>query len=241
MKKSIIKTNAFEDMDVSKIVFLGECNEIPSYAQDFSQDNNGSVVGWKNDSNVLYIASTCADKIIANEDSSFMFFNCINLRHIDGLKHLDTSMVRDMACMFSWCEKLEELDLSSFDTHNVVDMGEMFAYCFNLKELNVSKFNTSKVKNMSYMFRNCWNLTNADLSNFNTENVQSMEQMFYCCDALQKLDISNFNFSNIIDMSYMLKNCKSLMHLSLPNMKYEDVQNMIVGLDSKLCWECKAE
>lgn len=171
-KKAILKQYAFRNMyDINKIVFLGKCSKIPSYTQDFSQDNNGSIVGWENDSNVLYIASTCSDKIIANEDSSFMFFNCINLRHIDGLKHLDTSRVRDMSCMFAWCEKLKVLDLSSFDTHNVVDMGEMFAYCFNLKELNLSGFSFKRVTSIYRMFANCRELTsltlNIDKDNFN--------------------------------------------------------------------------
>ena len=206
-KKAILKQYAFRNMyDINKIIFLGKCDEIPSNTHDFSQDNDESVVGWKNDSNALYIASTCSDKIIANEDSSFMFFNCINLRHIDGLKHLDTSMVRDMSCMFSWCEKLEELDLSSFDTHNVVDMGEMFAYCFNLKELNVSGFDTSKVIYMQYMFYHCKEMRYLNLSSFDTSKVKNMYRMFCDCSKLRKLNF-HFDIFSSIDVTSMFHNC----------------------------------
>ena len=244
-KKAIIRNYALSCFDdVKTIVFLdnaknaGGRNEII----DYSWHNDMSVVGWcdQNDPSILYVAPTIGNKIYIKNASS-LFYNSQYLEEIKGIEVLDTSETTDMCAMFCGCRSLVSLDLSSFNTSNVTNMHAMFSGCYNLKELNVSSFDTSNVEDMTFMFRNCWNLTNLDLSNFNTENVESMEQMFYCCDVLEKLDISKFNFSNIIDMSYMLKNCKDLMHLSLPNMKYEDVQNMIVGLDSKLCWECKAE
>ena len=207
-KKAIIKYHAFMNMDtVEKITFLNNCGNVPSVVDDFSENKDMSVIGWYNeDETILYVAPAYGKKIIANEDSSFMFFNCINLRHIDGLKYLDTSRVRDMSCMFSWCEKLEELDLSNFDTHNVVDMGEMFAYCFNLKELNVSKFNTSKVIYMQYMFYHCKEMQYLNLSNFDTSKVKNMYRMFCDCSKLKKLNF-HFDMFSSIDVASMFHNC----------------------------------
>ena len=180
-KKAILKQYAFRNMyDINKIVFLGECNEIPSYVQDFSQDNDGSVVGWKNDSNVLYIASTCSDKIFANEDSSFMFFNCRNLTSIQGLQYLDTSNVKDMSYMFSNCVSLTNLDLSSFNTHLVKTMAYMFDGCESLKEVNLEGVNTLRVTNMTHMFANCKNLEMVECE-FDMRSVKDSDNMFANC------------------------------------------------------------
>ena len=50
-----------------------------------------------------------------------------------------------MNSMFSLCENLSELKLSSFNTINVTDMSGMFSGCKNLSELNLSSFNTKNV------------------------------------------------------------------------------------------------
>ena len=47
--------------------------------------------------------------------------------------------------MFSSCDELKELNISSFDTTQVTDMSDMFTYCSELKELNLSSFNTKNV------------------------------------------------------------------------------------------------
>ena len=72
--------------------------------------------------------------------------------------------------MFSFCEKITNLDLSSFDTKNVSDMNSMFY--------------------------NCNNITNLDLSSFDTKNVSSMNAMFYNCNKLKSIKIKK-NMNNI--------------------------------------------
>lgn len=179
MKKSIIKTNAFENMDVSKIVFLAKYKNPPFHAQDFSNNKDGSVIGWLDD-NVLYIASPNGNKIIANEDSSFMFFNCRNLTSIQGLQYLDTSNVKDMSYMFSSCASLTNLDLSSFNTHLVKTMAYMFEGCENLKQVNLNGVNTNRVTNMAYMFANCENLEMVECD-FDMRSVKDSGNMFANC------------------------------------------------------------
>ena len=47
-----------------------------------------------------------------------------------------------MINMFSGCQSLEELNLSSFNTKKVTDMQNMFSKCLSLKDLIVSSFDS---------------------------------------------------------------------------------------------------
>ena len=47
-----------------------------------------------------------------------------------------------MASIFSECNSLNNLDLSSFDTSKVTNMVNMFSECRYLKNLDLSSFNT---------------------------------------------------------------------------------------------------
>ncbi len=72
----------------------------------------------------LYINSD--GKVLANEDSSDLFFGFSNLQEIEHLEYLDTSNVTDMSKMFYDCTSLTTLDLSSFNTSNVTVSFYMF-------------------------------------------------------------------------------------------------------------------
>ena len=112
----------------------------------------------------------------------FAFMN--HLTSIEGLEYLTTSQVTTMICMFSFCERLETLDVSSFDTSNVTSMATMFYFCLHLKSLDLSHFNTANVTDMSYMFYDCQSLTSIDISSFNTAKVEKMTGMFSNCKEL---------------------------------------------------------
>jgi surface protein len=53
-----------------------------------------------------------------------MFHSCSNLATIDGINSWDTVNVTDMAGMFSGCESLTSLDLSSWNVCNVGYYGD---------------------------------------------------------------------------------------------------------------------
>ena len=108
--------------------------------------------------------------------------------------------------MFSECNKLEKLDLSSWNTSNVKDMSYMFAGCDSLTELDLSSFNTQNVTDMSYMFYNCTSLTILDLFNFNTSKVTNMSYMFSDCSSLTELNLVHFMINNI-NIDNMFTNC----------------------------------
>ena len=174
-----------------------------------------------------------------------------SIKRID-LKKADTSKVKNMNAMFSWCEhlidldvsgfnttnvtsmydmfykcsKLTDLDVSGFDTSNVWNMGFMFFFCTELRELDVSGFDTSNVENMSCMFVECKNLKKLDVSRFDTTKVTDMRSMFDGCSQLTSLDVSGFNTSNTIDMRCMFTECRSLTELDVSGFDTSNVTDM---------------
>ena len=91
--------------------------------------------------------------------------------------------------MFSSCQSLTDLNLSSFDTSNVKNMLQMFYDCNNLQTLNISSFNTQNVTNMNKMWYNCKSIVTLDLSKFDTGKVKSMDYIFYACHGMTTLKL----------------------------------------------------
>ena len=192
-------------------------------------------------------------KMYLPADSSYLFEGDVlkSIKRID-LKKADTSKVKSMNAMFSWCEhltdldvsgfnttnvtsmydmfykcsKLTDLDVSGFDTSNVWNMGFMFFFCTELRELDVSGFDTSNVENMSCMFVECKNLKKLDVSRFDTTKVTDMRSMFDGCSQLTSLDVSGFNTSNTIDMRCMFTECRSLTELDVSGFDTSNVTDM---------------
>ena len=144
------------------------------------------------------------------KDCSWWFSGFKGLTTITNLEYLNTSQVTNMQYMFSNCESLETLDLSTFNTENVTNMSNMFYYCKSLKSLNLSSFNTSKVNYMGSMFSNCKSLTALDLSSFNSKEILNTSCMFTSCIALKTIDLSSFDTSKTTDMSLMFSGCSAL-------------------------------
>ena len=138
------------------------------------------------------------------------FWPMRNLESITGLKYLNTSEVTDMSYMFSNCESLTSLDVSTFNTSKVTSMAVMFWGCTKLTSLDVSNFNTSNVTSMQSMFGHSNNLTSLDLSGFDTHNVTVMYEMFSDCWQLKTLDLGGFNTSKVTSMRAMFYGCTDL-------------------------------
>ena len=164
--------------------------------------------------------------VIANQNSTGLFYGLTNLRSIEGLENLDTSNVTSMRQMFQNCSNLTELDLSKLNTSKVTDMYEMFYGCTNLKSIDLSSFDTSAVIDMRRMFDGCKEMVNIDVSHFNTSNVTTMSQIFYGCEKLEELDLSNFDTSNVTDMSWMFESCSSLKTIDVSNFNTSNVTEM---------------
>ena len=138
------------------------------------------------------------------------FYNCFEIKQIEGLESLNTSEVKDMSWMFYRCSGLTSLDVKNFNTQNVTDMSGMFSRCSGLTSLDVSHFNTQNVTDMRGMFSDCSGLTSLDVSQFDTQKVIKMWNMFDGCSALTSLDVSHFNTQNVTDMREMFSGCSVL-------------------------------
>ena len=88
-------------------------------------------------------------------------------------------------------------ELVKINTSNITSMEEMFSYCDKLTELDLSSFDTSKVTNMAYMFDNCSYITSLDLSNFDISNTTNTLNMFLSCNSLHTLRLDNCNNNTI--------------------------------------------
>ena len=154
----------------------------------------------------------------------YMFRCCFAVLKIDC--DWDTSNMNNMICMFSGCQQLTSLDVSSFDTSNVIDMSHMFHCCHKLSKIDVSNFDTSKVTKMTNMFYGYFGTT-LDVSGFDTSNVTNMKNMFYDCKEITELDVSNFNTSKVTNMEGMFYNCRLITKLDVSKFDTSNVTNMI--------------
>ena len=158
------------------------------------------------------------------------FYDCYNIKTIEGIENLNTSEVTDMSYMFSYLgtdsDVAVNLDLSHFDTSKVTDMSNMFRGCYNTLTLDVSHFNTSKVTNMSEMFRCCNSITSLDLSNFDTSSVTDMSGMFSYSETLSYLNLSSFNTSHVQNMDCVFKNMPALKEVDITSFSTESVTSV---------------
>ena len=164
--------------------------------------------------------------VIANQNSTGLFYGLTNLRSIEGLANLDTSNVTNMRQMFQDSSNLTELDLSKLNTAKVTDMYGMFYGCSNLKSIDLSSFDTSAVIDMRRMFDGCKEMVNIDVSHFNTSNVTTMSEIFCRCEKLEELDLSNFDTLNVTDVSWMFESCNSLKTIDVSNFNTSNVTDM---------------
>ena len=172
-------------------------------------------------------AAPIPDKIYINEINqseikSFYFFNQTN----NEIKLVWKNIINSTACMFSGCNKINEIDLSNFDTSLVTDMKYMFLECNSLTSLNLSNINTSQVTNMNDIFARCEKLNSIDLSNFDTSQVTNMYGMFYACENVLFLDLSKFNTSQVTIMEHMFCGCEKITSLNLSNFNTSLVTTM---------------
>ena len=204
---------------VTKIVFQDSINKIEGESEswDISSAKNKAVMARlvpntdDTTTNTLYIQGNGG--VIANYNSSDLFYNFSKLTEIENINLLDTSNVTDMSHMFQSCIKLTNLDLSSFDTSKVTNMGEMFSGSTRLTILDVSNFDTSQITDMSYMFENCSGLTSLDVSNFDTSNVTNMSYMFKKCSSLTSLDFRKATFDKVTSYNNMFNNTSSTINI----------------------------
>ena len=139
----------------TSVVFTDAVAPTTATLTDISASGRGGVVSWLDDTTYYVSTQISGQKVIANTDSSYLFYRRNQLINIT-LDKLDTSNVINMFRMFSDCEGLTSLDLSNFNTSNVTDMNGMFSNCNNLTTIYASElWNTDKVTSSNSMFYDC--------------------------------------------------------------------------------------
>ena len=200
----------------------------------------------------LYIGAK--NGVIANVDSSYLFYQFSNIKNINFQNNFYTSNVTNMSFMFNLCTSLNNVDVSTFDTSNVTNMNWMFADT-NLYTLDVSNFHTENLEHMYGTFANLYSLTELDISNFDTSKVTTMENlfgnfngtsqlttlelgdmqtskvtnmnnMFHGLKNLKELNVSSFDTSNVTGMISMFIGCSNLVELNLCSFNTKNVNNM---------------
>ncbi len=211
---------------ITKIVFQNKLNPMTGLLSwDISEEKNGSIMAYYDSStNTVYIQGN--GKIIANSNSSYLFYNFRHLTTIEGLQYLDTTNVTNMRYMFSGCPYLTTLDLNSWNTSKVTSMSYMF-FGSGIQSLNLSQWDTSSVSSMEWLFSNCDQLTDLDLSGWNVSKVYSMDYLFNGCESLTTIKgLSQWNVSGVHSMRSMFAKCSSLTTLDLNSWNTSNVTYM---------------
>ena len=87
--------------------------------------------------------------------------------------------------MFTECQNLESVNLTSFDTSNVVDMTYMFYYCRKLTTLDLSTFDTSSLNVTRGMFSRTLRLNTIYVSeSWDTRSASDSVNMFWASGML---------------------------------------------------------
>ena len=211
--------------NITSVIFEDNIN-IPSGATSWDVSavaNSGAVMAWvtvdPEDSTKYVLHIGGEGGVIANKNSSYIFYDFTNTKSINFNNNYDTNSVTSMSYMFYSCKNLTSLDLGDkFDTSSVTIMDNMFSRCSSLTSLDLGdKFDTSSVGNMSSMFNGCKALISLDLGDkFDTSSVRNMSSMFSGCNALINLDLGDkFDTSRVTNMGYMFESCRSLTTLDL--------------------------
>ena len=144
--------------------------------------------------------------------------------------------MKDCRYMFSGCENIISIDLSSFNSSNVTNMKYMFGNCYNLEEIILKNLNTENVRDMSYLFKKC-PLKKIEFPNsFNTKSVKDMPFMFLFCDYLEEINFpTSFITNNVIYMQGMFRSCYKLKKLDLRNFVTSKAKKMFSLFSD--CWD----
>ena len=111
------------------------------------------LMGYR-DGTVVYVVG---ERIYFNPRSAYLFAAensygdklWYNLKEIEGLDFVNTSLMTNCSLMFYKNMGVKELNLESWDMSNVRNVSFMFAGCLNLEKLYVSSWDVSKVEDFS--------------------------------------------------------------------------------------------
>ena len=170
--------------------------------------------------------------IIKNKIANFeyMFYDCISLKNIEGLKYLDVSNGNNFSSMFFGCKSLSDIKpLENWDVSNVNNFSSMFFGCNSLSDIKpLENWNVSNGNNFSSMFFGCKSLSDIKpLENWNVSKGNNFSEMFNKCESLSNIkSLENWNISIGNNFSEMFNNNESLSNIkSLENLDFSNENN----------------
>ena len=222
----------FYKQNIVSATFLDN-NNVPSNAAEswnVSEDKrHGGVMAWvipnSNDNTKYDLYIGARGGVIANEDSSYLFYLCTGIEEIDFNDNFDTNNVVNMSYMFAgdWNQNenspiamsLKEIKgLENWKTNALTNMLAMFHCCTNLTVLDLSSFDTSKVINMSHIFAECYSLENIiGVENLDTSKVTNFYAMFWNCSSITNLNLCSFSTESATDIGGMFAGTLTLEHV----------------------------
>lgn len=171
-----------------------------------------------------------------------VFESCKDLIKVN-LKDLKMTNVRQAGRMFTWCERLEDID-TSFLKHmrNLCDASQMFAAtgieevnlqglnfkypikldscfeaCKNLKRFKASQSvnGNIKVSSMDKMFQNCFSLDDIDISGLDLQLVSKLDSVFDSCQQLKSFSLYMKRLNNLRQATEVFAGCRSLREVKI--------------------------
>ena len=123
---------------------------------------------------------------------SRMFCNCINLKRLNGLEHLNVRHATHFVQMFAGDEELEDISaLSNWLTSDMQDTTSMFNGCLKLSDISpLADLDTSELLTARLMFAGC-RLLHGDgyLNRWNMSKIEDLYGMFSISpDDIDELD-----------------------------------------------------
>ena len=154
--------------------------------------------------------------IIKNTITNFeqMFYQCISLKNIEGLKDLEVMDGNNFSSMFYECESLTDLKaLEKWNISNVNNFSNMFFGCKSLSDIKaLENWNVSKGNDFSEMFSWCESLKDLKaLEKWDVSNGNNFSGIFKGCKSLTDIKaLKKWNVSNVNNFSNIFFGCKSL-------------------------------
>lgn len=96
-----------------------------------------------------------------------LFSNCKYIENIIGLESIKTDKITDLSSMFYMCEKLEEVDISSWNVSNVNKCANMFSLAGSLKTI----YCNSTINYSGIVFVECYSLVGGKGTKFNSSHT----------------------------------------------------------------------
>jgi len=144
------------------------------------------------------------------------FSGCIKLTSIDIPNSLNSIKVTGMDYTFYNCKLLSSSVINPIlkmvNTNELISANGVFSGCESVTSLDLSSWNIGdKLISIAYLFKKCKNLVKVNLPAWNsTTNAKRIENLFEGCEKLTSIDLSKWNII-IDDMAYELFNrCSSI-------------------------------